>query len=210
MTTTPEPDVAGTVFEEGAAEIARSYALALLNVTDDRGESEAVLGELDELVEDVWRGQNEFAFLLGGGIVDPERRDRVLTEVFEGRAHPTVVQFLRVLGRRDRLELVPLVARIARSIWDERNNRVPVTVRSAVPLDDGQREQLRGRLEGLTGGATPILSEEVDASLIGGLVVRVGDQVYDASIRRRLEQIREDLMRRRTGELRRREDLVTD
>jgi F-type H+-transporting ATPase subunit delta len=204
------PDVSGAALEEGAAEIAHSYAVALLNVTDAQGETDAVLDELDELSNDVFRDQPDFARLLTYGIRDPERRDQLLTSAFEGRALPTVLRYLRVLNRRGRLELVPLIARTARSLWDQRNNRVPVTVRTAVPLDNEQRDSLQQRLVSLTGGATPMLTEEVDPELIGGLVVQVGDQLFDASIRGRLRRIRTELSRGRAGEIRRRSDLVLD
>jgi F-type H+-transporting ATPase subunit delta len=206
----PIPDVSGTALEEGSVEIAHSYAVALLNVTEPQGETEAVIDELDELASDVFRDQPDFARLLTHGIRDPERRDQLLTSAFEGRALPTVLHFLRVLNRRGRLELVPLIARAARSLWDRRSNRVPVTVRTAVPLDDAQRDSLRQRLVSLTGGATPMLAEEVDPELIGGLVVQVGDQLFDASVRGRLRRIRSELSRGRVGEIRRRSDLVLD
>ncbi|RUL89518.1 ATP synthase F1 subunit delta [Tautonia sociabilis] len=211
MTTSPHgPDIVGTVFEEGAAEIARSYAVALLNVAEAESSTEPVLSDLDELAVDVFRDQPEFARLLTNGMADAERRDQILIAAFEGRAHPTLLRFLRVLNRRGRLELVPLIAQIARSLWDRRNNRLPVTVRTAIPLDDGQRTVLRERLVSLTGGATPILTEEVDPELLGGLVVQVGDQLFDASIRGRLRRIRSELARGRAGEIRRRTDLVVD
>ncbi|QDV37041.1 ATP synthase F1 subunit delta [Tautonia plasticadhaerens] len=204
------PDVTGTALEEGADEIARTYAVALLNSAESQGETDAVLDELDELSADVFRDQPEFARLLSFGISDPERRDQLLTSAFEGRALPTVLRFLRVLNRRNRLRLIPAIAVTARAIWDRRNNRVPVAVKTAVPLDDSQRESLKHRLLALTGGATPMLSEEVEPEILGGLVVQVGDQLFDASIRGRLRRIRAELTRGRAGEIRRRTDLVTD
>ena len=206
----PSPDVAGTVFEEGAEEVARSYAIALLNVIEPTGEADLVLDELDEFVTDIFRDQPTFANLLAEGIADHSRRDQLLVSAFEGRAHPTVLRFLRVLNRRDRFGIVPLVARIARNLWDRKNNRVPVTVRSAVPLDANQRAMLQDRLVSLAGGATPMLTEEVEPELLGGLVVQVGDQLYDASIRTRLRRIHEVLLRSRAGELRSRQDLVIE
>jgi F-type H+-transporting ATPase subunit delta len=68
-----------------------------------------------------------------------------------------------------------------------------VTVRSAVSLDDAQQDGLRQRLALLLGGATPVLRVEVDPALIGGLVVQVGDDVYDASIRTHLARLRDRL-----------------
>lgn len=206
----PSLDVSGTVFDEGAEEIAHSYATAFLNVSESSNESELLLHELDEFVTDIFRDQPVFAGLLSEGISDQQRRDQVLVSTFEGRAHPTLLKFLRVLNRRDRLGLVPLVARSARAIWDRQNNRVPVTIRSAVALDADQRALLQERLVSLAGGATPMITEEVQPDLIGGLVVQIGDQLYDASIRNQLRRLHEEMLRNRAGELRSRLDLVVD
>jgi F-type H+-transporting ATPase subunit delta len=75
----------------------------------------------------------------------------------------------------------------------------------AVPLDDGQQARLRDQVAGMI-SATPILHVTTDPSLIGGLVVQVGDQVFDASVSNRLEQIRERLIEGKTYEIQSRRD----
>ncbi|WP_169979229.1 ATP synthase F1 subunit delta [Tautonia rosea] len=204
------PDVRGTVFDEGTEAVSQSYATALLNVAATTNETEVILGELDEFVTDIFQNQPVFASLLSEGITDQQRRDQLLVSTFEGRAHPTLLNFLRVLNRRGRLGLVPMIARIARTIWHRQNHRIPVTVRSAVPLDSEQRELLQERLVSLAGGANPMITEEVQPDLIGGLVVQIGDQLYDASIQNQLRRMHEVLLRSRAGELRTRMDLVVD
>jgi F-type H+-transporting ATPase subunit delta len=74
-----------------------------------------------------------------------------------------------------------------------------------VPLDDVQREALRERL-GRMLAATPLVTYEVDPALLGGLVVQVGDDVYDASVRSRLEQLRHRLIEGKTHEIQSRRD----
>lgn len=212
MENEPTPaEVVGTVFENGADEISRSYAVALLNIIGSRDDAQLILDELDELVNDVYRDQPDFARLLSNGISDAQRRDQLLVSAFEGRAHETVLNFLRVLNRRGRLGLVPLIARTARSLWDHQNNRIPVTIRTAVPMDDEQRAMLRDRLVPLTQGAEPMLIEEVDPELLGGVVVQVGDQLFDASVRYRLRRMREALIQGQAGGIRSRmTDLFLD
>jgi F-type H+-transporting ATPase subunit delta len=199
--TSAAADVTGTVFEDDAPEVSRSYAEALVNAASADGQVDAVLDELDAILADVFGRSQSFAALLISPSIRPDKKDRILTEAFEGRAHPMVVRFLRVLNRHGRLGLLAPILRQARGIWDRRQNRQPVTVRSAVPLDDAEQDALRGRLGPLLGGATPILRLEVDPSLIGGLVVQIGDDVYDASIRNRLAQLRDRLATGWTREL---------
>ena len=194
-----------TVFDDKHPELARTYAEALLNAAQKSGEVDAVLDELDAVRDDVFGRFPSFALLLDSPIRSGEEKDRVLARTLDGRALPTVVNFLRVLNRHGRLGLLGPVSRAARAAWDARQNRKPVTVRSAVPLSDAQADALRGTLARSLGG-TPVLRLEVDPSLIGGLVVQVGDDVYDASVRNRLGQLRERLNEGKTHEIQSRRD----
>jgi F-type H+-transporting ATPase subunit delta len=197
--------IPNTVFDDDTPEVTRSYAEALVNAADHQDKTEAVLDELDALVADVLGAYPRFAEILGSPSLSPQDKDRILVEMFEGRALPTVVQFLRVLNRHGRLGSIRPVARAARAIWDRRQNRRPVHVRTAVPLDDQQQAALRDRL-GKMLAATPILNVVVDPTLIGGLVVQVGDDVYDASVRNHLEQLRHRLIEGKTHEIQSRRD----
>jgi F-type H+-transporting ATPase subunit delta len=192
-----------TVLDEVAPELTRNYAEALLNASGD--EANAVLDDLEAIESDVLRVQPRFAAILGSPSVSVLEKDRILTDTFEGRALPTVVKFLRVLNRHGRLSLLGSVIRQARATLDRRQNRKPVTVRSAVPLDEGQVAAVVEKLAKMV-HATPVITLEVDPSLIGGLVVQVGDDVYDASVRTRLERLRGRLIERKTHEIQSRRD----
>jgi F-type H+-transporting ATPase subunit delta len=194
-----------TVFDEKSSELARTYAEALLNATAKSGQTQAVLDELDAVRDFVLTKFPTFAVMMGSPVRTAADKDRIIVEAFEGRALPTSVHFLRVLNRRGRLEMLGRVLQSAHEVWDRRQNRRPVTVRSAVPLTDAQQAALRDRLASSL-GATPVLTLEVDPGLIGGLVVQVGDDVYDASVRNRLEQLRHRLTEGKTHEIQSRRD----
>jgi F-type H+-transporting ATPase subunit delta len=195
-----EPRVSGET-----AELARPYALALVNAAEKEGGIEPVLDELDEIDSDVLKVFPRFASLLGSARVSSAHKDRILTDVFEKRVSSVVLRFLRVLNRHERLGLLGVVAREARTIWDQRNKRIPVQVRAAVSLDEKQLQTLRDRLAALT-GATPVLSVSTDPGLIGGLVVQVGDHRYDASVKNRLAQLRQRLIEGKMHEIQSRRD----
>jgi F-type H+-transporting ATPase subunit delta len=199
----PADHLHGTVLEEVAPELTRNYADALLNASGDQ--VDAVVEELEAIRSDVLQAQPRFAAILASDSVSIDEKDRIVTEAFEGRALPTVVRFLRVLNRHGRLGLLSSVTQQARATLDRRQNRKPVTVRSATALDEGQQSALRDRLASMT-HATPVITLVVDPSLIGGLVVQVGDEVYDASVRTRLEAIRGRLIERKTHEIQSRRD----
>lgn len=131
MSASASPDVSGTVFDDEVAQVARSYAEALLNAASKGGEAEAVLGELEEIEDDLIRDQPRIAELFASPSIPAHEKERVLSEAFEGRALPTVVRFLKVLNHHGRLGLIAPIAREARALWDRKQNRRPVTVTSA-------------------------------------------------------------------------------
>ncbi len=168
---------------------AGNYADAFLNLIGAGDSADAALNDLESVGREILDPHPEFAHLLLGPGVSVVEKDRMLVRTLEGQVDSTVLKFLRVLNRRNRLDLLGPITRLCRTRWDRRQGRWPVTVRSASPLDDSQREAVVARVAKLIGG-TPVLRQEVDPTLIGGLVIQVGDDVYDASVRNRLQQMR--------------------
>lgn len=185
--------------------VARRYAEALVDAAVKEGQADAAVQELDELASEVLAQFPVFARILASHRVSAAEKDRILSEVFQGRASDLVMRFLRVLNRHGRLDLLAAAAREARLIWDRRNRRIPVSVRSAVPLNEDQVRVLSDRLAGLVAG-TPVLTATVDPGLIGGLVVQVGDLLYDGSVKSRLAQLRKRLIEGKTHEIQSRRD----
>jgi F-type H+-transporting ATPase subunit delta len=200
---TAEHDVKGTVFEDDISGVSRNYAEALLNIVQQDGSADAALDELDQIVSDVLVAHPQFTAILMSPSVPAHEKTRILAQTFDGRAMPVVARFLRVLNDRGRLSLIRAVAREARALWNQRQNKVPVTVRSATGLDERQQAALKEKLSRLTGG-TPVVTFQTDSALIGGLFVQVGDHVYDASLRNQLEQMRRRLIDSKTQDLRHR------
>jgi F-type H+-transporting ATPase subunit delta len=190
---------------ETTTQVARRYALALVDAAQRQGAVDSVLEELGEIQRDVLKAFPRFAAVFASPRVSPPKKDKMLVDVFGSRASSLVLRFLRVLNRHERLELFDRVVREARSIWDLRNKRIPVTVRSAIPLGETQLSALRGRLAHLT-GSTPILQVSIDPDLIGGLVVQFGDQRYDLSVKSSLATLRRRLIEGKTHEIQSRRD----
>ena len=118
--------------------VARRYAEALIDAAEKEGQAEPALDELAEIERDVLRGSPGSPSVLASARVPAAEKDRILIEVFDGRASSLVLRFLRVLNRHERLGLLGPIVREARAIWDRRNHRIPVSVRTAVPLDEDQ------------------------------------------------------------------------
>jgi F-type H+-transporting ATPase subunit delta len=185
--------------------LARRYAEALIGAAQKEGGVDPILDELAEIERDLLQAFPRFAQMLASTRVSTAHKDQILTDVLAQRASSLVVRFLRVLNRHERLGLLSVVARQARVLWDRRNKRIPVQVRSAVALDEKQLQTLRDQLAALT-GATPVLSVSTDPDLIGGLVVQVGDHRYDGSVKSRLAQLRQRLIEGKMHEIQSRRD----
>jgi F-type H+-transporting ATPase subunit delta len=196
------PAVKTRPFDETTLEAANVYAEALLNAAAKEGNVEEALRELAEIRRDIIERYPEFAALLMSTSMSVEDKDRILASALEGRALPVVTNFMRVLNRNGRTELLGLVLDRAYELWDQRQNRVHVNVRSAVPLDEPQLQAVKARLAKLLGNAQPVLHTTVDPSLIGGLVIQVGDQLHDLSVRRRLQLLRGQLVDVKGAEIR--------
>jgi F-type H+-transporting ATPase subunit delta len=199
MSTNGEPQFQHTA-DVGALRVAQVYAEALLNVAEKRGAVDDIFAELDTLVRDVFRTEPQFAEFLASGAVGRDKKAAVLRSVFEPRAGELFLNFLLVLNNHDRLGLLRPIRDAYRDLRDQRAHRMRVQVRSAAPLADDQRDRLRRELQE-TFHLEPILETYVDPDLLGGMQVRVGDWVYDASVRTRLETIRNQIMARSSYEI---------
>ncbi len=193
------------VYDSGSSELARTYADALVNAAEKAGDPEDILQELEQIRDFVLTKFPTFALMMGSPLRSLADKDRIIVQAFEGRSLPTSFRFLRVLNRHGRLELLGSIIQTARATWDRRQNRRPVTIRSAVPLSNEQQDSLRERLAKSL-NAQPVLSVVVDPALLGGLVVQIGDDVFDASLRNRLEQLRQRLIEGKTHEIQSRRD----
>jgi F-type H+-transporting ATPase subunit delta len=180
--------------------VAEIYAEALLNAADKRGQTAEVLEDLNGLVGEVFRGDPYLEAFLGSRAVGRDRKAQIIRKAFDGRANPLFVHFLLVLNDHDRLDALRDVAAAAKELHEKRTGKVRVSVRSAVPLPDDQQERLRQEIRAAF-GREPVLEVRVEPDLLGGLVVQVGDWQYDASVRTRLETIRNQLIERSTHEI---------
>lgn len=183
-----------------AQQIASSYAKAFLNAAQKAGQLDARVAEFDALLREVLNRFPEFDDLLTSALLGHEERLEILDRVFAGRLSNELLDFLKVLSGHDRLDLVREIHGQVRAQYDVLRGRVRVQVSSAVPLSKADTEQMMPALRKLLGGE-PEVETIVDPALIGGLVLRIGDTVYDGSVARQLEQLREQMINRSVHEI---------
>ncbi len=188
-----------------AGRVARTYAEALLGAAEARGEADAVGEQFQSLGKDVFPSTPGLEAFLSSAAISRKKKDAVLTQLFDGRATPLFFDFLRLLNRKDRLGILRLIAIAYRSLRDNRGNRLRILVETAAPLADDQKAALEAALAELT-GQTPVLVVRQKPELIGGLVVHVGDKIYDTSVRSTLRAVRNKLLARGSHEIQGRRD----
>lgn len=170
--------------------VAATYAEALYEAAYAQSAVDQVRGELKEFAEAMAPG-SELREALTSPEIDEASKRAAVSEIMEG-AHPVSLGFVQVLIDRGRIgELDEAVAAYGRRV-DTAEGRVVVTAITAIPLTPELREKIREKVRAQTGRDAE-LEETVDPSIIGGLVLRVGDVVVDASLRTRLEEMRRSL-----------------
>ncbi len=177
-----------TVLDTGAEQLGKTYARALIGVAQNAGVAEQVVEQLRRLVDEYLDGSPELAAAFASPRIDIEEKTRVIDRVFGDEFHPILVKFLKVMAGRERLGYVHAVRNAAEAQVDEMMGRVLAEIRTAVPLDDAMRSQVSEQLASVLNKEVR-LRETVDPDLIGGMVVRVGDSVFDNSVANRLDKV---------------------
>jgi ATP synthase F1 delta subunit len=171
-------------------EIAEVYARALFEAARDDGVLDGVHDELTQFADALNDDRNLQVFLFSPYFSSEEKKDGIRRIVSD--ADERFLNFLELLAERHRMPVLFRIRRIFDSLWGEENKLLPVTVTSATELDAGLVDDIGKRIEEQTGRRVE-LSSDIDPDVLGGLRVRVGNMVLDATVRNRLEQLRKQV-----------------
>ncbi len=171
-------------------EIADVYARALFDAAKDAGVLDRVHDELDQFAGTLGTDRDLQVFFFSPYFSSEEKKQGV-SRILDD-ADPRFVNFLELLAERHRMPVIFRIRRVLDSLWADENKLLPVTVTSAVELDDQLVSDIGKRIEEQTGRRVE-LNSKVDPDLLGGLKVSVGNMVLDASVRNRLEQLRKQV-----------------
>jgi F-type H+-transporting ATPase subunit delta len=171
-------------------EIAQVYSRSLFEVAKEQGKLDEVKEQLGQF-SDALEGDRELAvFFFSPYFSTPEKQDG-LKKLVDGM-EPILLNFLEVLIENHRLPAIHRIRRQYDALWDKENKILPVEVTSAVELDEGTVQHLGDRIGEQTGRRVQLTST-VDPDILGGIVLRVGNSILDASIRSRLNQLRREV-----------------
>jgi F-type H+-transporting ATPase subunit delta len=172
------------------ADVVRVYANALFEAGKDKGNLDALQSQLGQFADAVDRNRDLQVFLFSPYLSSQEKK-KGLERAISG-AEPELTNFLELLVEKGRMPEVFRIRREFDELWKQENKRIDVTVISAVELDEAVVKKIGTEVERQTGEQVE-LSTKVDDSILGGIVLQVGNMVLDASIRSRLEKLRKSV-----------------
>lgn len=176
-----------TKLDIGAEQLGKTYARALLGATQAEGSTEQVIEELNSLCDDGLAHSPQLRAAFASPRIDANEKCRVLERLLVD-AHPTLLKFLKVMAGRHRLAYVGAARDALVKLQDEASGRLRAEVRTAVPMDNLLRDDVNQQLNKYFNKSVR-LNEVVDPGIIGGLVIRVGDTVFDSSVASQLNKI---------------------
>ena len=168
-------------------ELAEVYARALFEVAREQGKLDVIREQLAQFA-DALESDRQLAIFFFSPYFSTAEKEQGLARVLEG-ADESFVNFLRLLIEKHRMPVLFRIRHVYQGMWDEENKVLPVEITSAIALDPATTENL-GNTIGERAGRKVTLAARVDPEIIGGIIVRVGNSILDASIRNRLEQLR--------------------
>jgi ATP synthase F1 delta subunit len=168
-------------------EIAQVYARALFEVAKEHDKLDLVREQLGQFADALNENGDLRVFFFSPYFSTEEKKDG-LHRALDG-ADPAIVNFLEALLERHRMPVVFRIRAAYQRLWDSENKLLPVEVTSAVDLDDATVKSIGERIGEQTGQRVELTSR-VDPSILGGIVLRVGNSILDASIKHRLDQLR--------------------
>jgi F-type H+-transporting ATPase subunit delta len=172
--------------------LARRYATALMGIAEEHGEIDRVASDL-EAIGALLQASRELRLLLASPVVRERKKQAVFQELLGKQCGRITLSFIQLLIQKRREGILPEVVGQFQILRDEKEGMVTAEVTGAVPLEEGQRRDLLSFLEEHT-GKTVRMHYAVDGAIRGGLLVRIGDRVLDASLPRQLERLREQLL----------------
>ncbi|MDP7267958.1 MAG: ATP synthase F1 subunit delta [Pirellulales bacterium] len=173
------------------------YGTAFFAAAESSGTTAEAIEQLESLVTDVLSPHPELEQLLANPMIAAKDKLETIDRIFGSVATPMVLDFLRVLARKERLGYLRPILEQVQLLENQRENRRRVEVTTATPLNEQMREQLFKQVHDLL-SLEPELVAHVDPEILGGIVLKIGDTVYDGSIVAELERLRTQMMTRGT------------
>ncbi len=173
--------------------VARRYAQAMMDIGVEHNSYEKLRDQLDELAA-IYTQSKPFRTALLNPSISLEERHAIVRAIAQKRGwDQMVINFALLLLDNDRFRVMPQIASAFGRMADQRAGNVRARLTSAVALDDAQRAHIKRALGEIT-GKNVLLEADIDESLLGGAVTRIGSMVYDGSVKSQIERLRDSIL----------------
>lgn len=169
-----------------------AYARSILDLANAKGLAEQIGAELTDLRQ-VMLENRAFAQFLHDPAVGNEQRQAAIRKIFSGRVHPLVMNLLGVMNNKGRLGLLGQVCDAYDDLLEQQLGKIEVDVTVASRLSAEELEQVRQRISNAL-KRDAVVHQYVDESIIGGIIIRVQDQMIDGSVRKQLETMKRKML----------------
>ncbi len=175
--------------------LASVYARSLYELAEAAGGADKIMEINDEVEQiiDLTRNDAQLHEFLGSPIIDAPKRADALRRMFDGQVTDLMLRFLLVLNNKGRLGHLAKIAAAYDQMVQHRFGRIEVDVFTAAPLDESQRSTIHARVKEAL-GKEPVLHAYTDEAMLGGVKLRIGDQLIDGSVAGQLRRMQESLM----------------
>jgi F-type H+-transporting ATPase subunit delta len=184
-----------SVMDVTAERLAHVYAQAFWGAALKQADPSAAVDELKSVVSDALDAYPGFESILESALVSQEEKVKLIDRVFDQQLSAVVLNFLKVLSQHNRLNLLRLVVKESRQFLQTHLGQADVFIRVAAPMDAKLESDLIERLRKHS-SLTPLLRVTVDPEIVGGIIIKIGDRVYDGSLRTRFEMAKRSIIER--------------
>ena len=177
--------------------VALRYAKSLISLAEERDVLEQIKGDM-EIILSVCEESQDFSNMLKSPVVKADKKSAILNQVFGNKISELSLSFLNLLTSKKREAILGAVAENYINLYNESKNIVSATVTTAAAITEDIKAQVLTQLKSVVGDADVRIEERVDASLIGGFVLRVGDLEFNASVANKLQKLKREFVSNRT------------
>ncbi|GAB1404523.1 MAG: ATP synthase F1 subunit delta [Lentimicrobiaceae bacterium] len=170
--------------------ISQRYAKALIDLSIESHLLEEVYNDMNRL-ESVFESNPDFRHMLNSPLIRDEKKIKIIHEIFKDSLQPLTVKYLELIIHKRRESHLDEISNAFNKLYREHKNIRLVYVTSVVPLEEKTRNEIKDIVAG-DSGASVTLVENIDPSLIGGLIVKVENTLFDDSVRRKLKDLRKE------------------
>ncbi len=191
--------------------IAKVYAKSLYELADDAGGRDKIVELAEELEQicELARGDRTFREFLASPIINTKARGEAIRRIFHGRITDLALRFLLVLNNKVRLRRLESISAAFDQLVHEALGRIEVDIYTPGPLGPEQLDTIKQRIQAAL-GKDPVLYSYTDAAMIGGVRLRIGDQLIDGSVASRLRRLRQHLLTSGSSAVRQRLDRIIE